>query len=286
MEHKTMAEKKVAIIGKASNSQMLAPYEDKSWEIWGLSNAYMEIPRWDVWFELHDWEYHRRVNPQHYEWLTKNHGKPLYAFEANYCGSKSLKFPLDEVMGMFGNHFNGLPQFRYWTNSPSYMMALAMLQGATTIGLWGIDMAMQDEYAYQRPSCELMIGACLAKGINIVIPPEASLCKCRRLYGYDTHADDGYVEVRTREGVLKQRLAQANQESGKAAFLKNMFTGALNEIQVMQSNQGTYNVEERIKMLQENLQQQDTTFQELERQKFIFQGALEDLSWVKTVFLT
>lgn len=278
-------EKKVAIVGKASNSQMLAPFEDSSWQIWGLSNAYMEIPKWDVWFELHDWEYHRRINPEHYQWLLKDHGKPVYAFEDNYHGSKAIKFPLNEVMGMFGDLFNNNPKFSYWTNSPSYMMGLAILQGATHIGLWGIDMAMNDEYAYQRPSCELMIGFALAKGIRVTVPPESSLCKSHRLYGYQTHSDDGYVEVRTRENMLKQRLGMATQEAGKASQLKNMFEGALQELDLMKATPN-YNVEERVKLLMTNAQQQAMNLQQLEQQKHIMQGALEDLSWVKTVFLT
>ena len=187
---------------------------------------------------------------------------------------------------MFGNCFNNNPIFKYWTNSPSYMMGLAMLQGATHIGVWGIDMAMNDEYAYQRPSCELMIGACLAKGIHVTIPPESSLCKSHRLYGYETHSDDGYVEVRTRESTLKQRQAAANQESAKASYLKNMFEGALQEINVFKSSNGQYNPDEREQLLQNSFQQQAQMLAELEKQKFIFQGALEDLSWVKTVFLT
>jgi hypothetical protein len=280
-------EKKIAIVGKAANSQMLAPFEDLSWQIWGLSNAYNDIPRWDVWFELHDWEYHRRVNLEHYHWLMTDHGKPIYAFEDNYNDAPcAKKFPIDDLKGMFGSFFNGSPIFKYWTNSPSYMMGLAMLQGATHIGVWGVDMAMNDEYAFQRPSCELMIGACLAKGINITIPPESSLCKSHRLYGYETHSDDGYVEVRTREATLKQKQAGANQEAMKASYLKNMFEGALQEIEVYKRSNGEYKPEEREQILQTNLQQQALVFAEMEKQKFMFQGALEDLSWVKTVFLT
>lgn len=280
---------KIAIVGKASNSQMLAPFEDESWKIWGLSNAYNEIPKWDVWFELHDWEYHRRVNPEHYHWLIQDHKKTIYTFEDNYNNAPcAKKFPIDDVMGMFGDLFNGQSKFKYWTNSPSYMMALAVLQGATHIGLWGVDMAMHEEYAYQRPSCELMIGVCLAKGIKVTIPPESSLCKSRRLYGYETHNDDGYVEVRTRENSLKERLAKATEEGNKANFLKNLFTGALNEIQVFEqlNADGKYNIEERKKLLQTNLQQQEINADTCEKQKFIMQGAIEDLSWVKTVFLT
>lgn len=283
----TKKELKVAIIGKASNSQMLAPFEDESWQVWGLSNAYCEIPRWDVWFELHDWEYHRRVNPEHYHWLLKDHKKPVYAFEDKYCGSLcAKKFPLDEVMKMFGNHFNGLDKFRYWTNTPSYMMALAILKGATHIGLWGVDMAMSDEYAYQRPSCELMIGACLAKGIHVTIPPESSLCKSRRLYGYETHNEDGYVEVRTRENSLKERLALANRESSEASHNVNVLQGAMQEVSVVEKEGQAYNIEQRKQIISQYLEKESARYQESEQKKFIFQGALEDLSWVKTVFLT
>ncbi len=280
-------EKKVAIIGKASNSQMLAPFEDESWEIWGLSNAYMEIPRWNVWFELHDWEYHRRINPEHYEWLIKDHGKPIYAFENKYCGSPcAVKFPLDQVLGMFGDLYNGSPQFKYWTNSPSYMMALAILQGATHIGMWGVDMAMNDEYANQRPSCELVIGAALAKGIRVTIPPESSLCKTRRLYGYETHSEDGYVEVRTRKNLLQKRLETLSQQASNAFRMRNVMEGALQEVNVMKMQGAAYNVAEREKLLQQTFQEQAQIFEQSEKQKFIMQGALEDLSWVETVFLT
>lgn len=283
----TKQELKVAIIGKASNSQMLAPFDDPTWQVWGLSNAYVDIPRWDVWFELHDWEYHRRVNIEHYQWLLKDHGKPIYCFDDGYCDSPcAKKFPLHDVMTMFGNHFNGESKFRYWTNSPSYMMALAILQGATTIGLWGVDMAMNDEYAYQRPSCELMIGACLAKGINVVIPPESSLCKSRRLYGYETHNDDGYVEVRTRENMLKERLALANREASEAGHNRTVLEGALQEVSVYDREQQAYNPEQRKQIIMQFLEREAARFTEAEQKKFIFQGALEDLGWVKTVFLT
>ena len=47
-----------------------------------------------------------------------------------------------------------------------------------------------------------------------------------------------------------------------------------------------YNAEERKKALEASIEQASEKLQQLEQQKFIFQGALEDLTWVKTVFLT
>src|SRR3981189_2150960 len=45
---------KVALIGTAPSSRMLAPYNDPSWKIWACSPGNMNVlPRVDVWFELH-----------------------------------------------------------------------------------------------------------------------------------------------------------------------------------------------------------------------------------------
>ena len=55
---------KVAIVGKAPASQQLAPYGDESWEIWSLSDAPKEIPRWSRHFELHDIEGNTAGDPR------------------------------------------------------------------------------------------------------------------------------------------------------------------------------------------------------------------------------
>src|SRR5580698_10373126 len=45
---------KVAMIGTAPSSRMLAPFNDPSWKIWACSPGNMNtLPRVDVWFELH-----------------------------------------------------------------------------------------------------------------------------------------------------------------------------------------------------------------------------------------
>src|SRR5512143_2413950 len=45
---------KVALIGTAPSSRMLAPYNDPSWKIWACSPGNMNaIPKADVWFEIH-----------------------------------------------------------------------------------------------------------------------------------------------------------------------------------------------------------------------------------------
>jgi len=169
------------------------------------------------------------------------------------------------------------------------MMALAILEGATHIGLWGVDMAMSDEYAFQRPSCELMIGYCLGRGIAVTVPEESALCKARRLYGYETHMGDGYVEVRTRENHLKKNLAESVEASQQADQHRKMFFGALQEIQEIERCNKTgeeYNIVTRKTMLETHIQNANQAFENHEKRKIALQGAMENLSWVKTVFLT
>jgi len=44
---------KIAMIGTAPSSRMLAPFNDPEWTIWGSSPGNMDLPRADAWFEIH-----------------------------------------------------------------------------------------------------------------------------------------------------------------------------------------------------------------------------------------
>ena len=54
---------KVAIIGTAPSSRMLAPFDDDSFEIWACSpyfnietRTFCDLPRMTKFFELHEWD--------------------------------------------------------------------------------------------------------------------------------------------------------------------------------------------------------------------------------------
>jgi len=127
----------------------------------------------------------------------------------------------------------------YYTNSISYLIALAMyeLEGVeedSAIGLWGVDMAqhgrhLKSEYAAQRPSCELFIGIGIGRGIKMVIPPECDLLKCKSMYGFDTYSDQ-HQKAMVRKKELEQRIGEAkriaSQKHEEAVFLE----GALEDM--------------------------------------------------------
>src|SRR5882724_13388828 len=64
---------KIALIGTAPSSRMLAPYNDPSWTIWACSPGNMNaLPRVNVWFELHSnllWPEHESYGKPYIEWL-------------------------------------------------------------------------------------------------------------------------------------------------------------------------------------------------------------------------
>jgi hypothetical protein len=145
-------EKRIAIVG-CSDSKDTAPYGDKSWEIWSMNNTFNYTKRQDMWFEVHPIilvgdQYKRRklIGPGVFEWSDDFRGQPMkeYMLALAHLNCpvymqqhwdiipKSLPYPIDDITHRFG---------RYFTNSVSYIIAMAIVSGATEIGCFGIDMA-------------------------------------------------------------------------------------------------------------------------------------------------
>lgn len=217
---------KVAIVGTAPSSRDLAPFNDASWEIWGCSNVYKHIPRWGRWFELHDLESRKNTDeyPGHYDWLKKQ-TTPVYMQEVHDEIPGSVAYPKQQILDEFGGYF---------TNSVSYMIALAIQEGAVEIGIYGVDMAVQDadghsEYAHQRPSCEYFVGIAVGRGIKVDIPPESDLLKAAKLYAYET-AGPLALKARIRRKELQKRIAKADQESQDARDRSVFLQGAVDNL--------------------------------------------------------
>lgn len=72
---------KLAIVGFATTTRHLAPYDDPEYEIWGLNEEYNYdwMKRYDRWFQIHPrWDYTRPNNMNHrnhWLWLQNKSGK-------------------------------------------------------------------------------------------------------------------------------------------------------------------------------------------------------------------
>ena len=209
---------KVAIVGFAEGHRALTPFDDPSFEIWGLNRLWTVLPgRYDRWFEIHDVRKFYENDPQHREWMRQFKG-PIYLRPQDmgaYDIPQGVPYPIEPILQEFP---------RYFTNSISYMMALAIVMGFREMHLYGVDMAQDgifvtgSEYRSQRPSCELFLGIAIGRGMSIFLPDGSDLLKSSFMYGLE----DGSAimgkrlsrmqELNRRKDGIRQALEQLKQQ--------------------------------------------------------------------------
>lgn len=230
--------KRLAIVGFA-DSKKDAPYDDPSWEIWGLNDLHNAIPRWTRWFDIHvesnineDVKLGRSPADRCGIGGLSRLTCPVYMQDVHPSVPGSVKFPLDEVLETFGN----LSGSRYFTNSISYMIAYALYEGIVSgrqwdeIHIYGVDMAVGTEYVNQRPSCEYWIGIAEGMGVKVHIPRTSDLNKTTFLYGFQEEVQREFeqklldsrksMEDRARaiRAAIEQNTAALHQHEGAIGY--------------------------------------------------------------------
>lgn len=210
--------RKIAIIG-FTNTKDDAPWDDPDWEVWICNDLHKICPdKWDRLYDLHT--YKEIAEKKDHEAFLRTTKKPVYVFEPRPEWPTATPFPKVDVNNVFG---------RYFTNSISWMTAHAILEGATDIGVWGVDLATGTEYAAQRPSCEFFLGWAAGRGINVYVPPASDLLKIAYQYGAE---DDSPVRAKweSREKELSERLGQMQAQYNQMQAQMNQLMGALEQV--------------------------------------------------------
>lgn len=188
--------RKIAILGNAGTSVGDAPYDDKSWKIWDMSANFQYKRRYDLWFEIHTVDVlEAYATPEYakmYFDFLNGSGAALIAGHPSPHWPDAQMYPLAEVMRHFGDDRRIED---YFTCTFAYMMAFAILQhdkekavdgpGIAEIGLWGVDMAVDEEYSHQKPCAEYWIGIARGRGIKVYVAPESPICRVNAPYGFD-----------------------------------------------------------------------------------------------------
>jgi hypothetical protein len=192
---------KIALIGSAPSSVMLAPYADTTWTIWGCSpGAAFSVKRADAWFEIHPLADAQVFTADYVEWLRRFAGK-IYVTEPTPSLPQSEVYPREALVEKYGPYF--------FTSSLSWMFAFALEQpGIEEIGLWGVDMSATEEYSQQRPGCHYFMTIAKARGIKVTVPPESDLMQPPMQYGFST-ASPMYRKLRARKTELDRRIDAA-----------------------------------------------------------------------------
>lgn len=246
---------KVAVVGFASTSRNLAPFQDPTWEIWGLNSLYALIPRFSRWFEIHPREYLKQdlgrselqaAGIDHYTWLTQQPGrdglcsvpdcqcrkeggtphefKPIYMQEHYPQIPASVPWPRKEINDWTCSQFGAQAEVDYFTSTPGEMVAHAIYEGASEIALYGVDLLQDEEYAYQRPGCEYWLGVARGLGIKVTVPQASVLLKANYVYGYTEPPTDMKAAAPLVD-FWKAQSAKLEQEQHKVASIVNTVQG-------------------------------------------------------------
>ena len=219
---------KVALVGTAPSSRMLAPFNDPSWTIWGCSPGNQNtLPRVDAWFELHKnlhWPENAHYGLPYIEWL-KRLTIPVYMQDQGYVPNAVI-YPKDEMVNKFGKD--------YFTSSFSWMMALAIHMGASEIALFGIDMASRDEYIIQRPGFYFFRYVAQQQGIKVWAPNESDIMQSPGLYAYSDAKPFGRKTL-ARKKELQDRIDGIKNELQKLQHNLTYLEGAMEDVSYFES---------------------------------------------------
>ena len=142
------------------------------------------------------------VRPKgHIEWLA-DQSKRIPVYLQNHppmgFGPNAQRFPLEAVEAEFGS---------YWASGPSYMVALAILQGASEIHVYGIHLSTEQEYREQRSQFENILGIARGRGIKVVMADASPVLKHGWKYAYESKPKEPVDPLMTALRQIKDKKA-------------------------------------------------------------------------------
>ena len=215
--------KKVAIIGFATNTLHMVPWYDPEWELWSMNQGHMHCyRRTDRHFEMHLPESTPDVrDPMYLPWLQAC-PIPIYMVQTYDEYPTSVRYPIEEALHLTKGR-------DYFTSSVAFMLALAEMYDFQEVGLFGINLAIGDEWAYERPCAEYWLGRLEARGVKLNIPKASSLLKQYLRYGY-------HVDARPNQNLralANNRIATYRAEAEQLAGQLHQKIGHMREAESM-----------------------------------------------------
>ena len=187
--------KKIAIFG-TTPSRMEGPWQDNSgWTRWTIGPGGKDAHNWEWLFEVHgtwpaDFQGYLNdlslVKPPRRIVTVSQPGSPAETWASAIENWRSThKLPADAITGDWSAVVPCprealLAKYgrRMWfSSSIAWCIALAIEEGATDIGLWGIDLESGEEYISQFIGCAHFLDLARLAGINVHLPKDSGLLR-------------------------------------------------------------------------------------------------------------
>lgn len=262
--------KKVAIVGTCP-SRVEAPFEDPSWEIWTIGPGGKNANRWERLLEVHGtatWPvgYRRqleelqktvelqmsgptgaRVMPhiQALQDIAEAYGtdnwpdgfdnymdelaqvqppKIIYTSAPVPEWPAHVVYPRDMMFAKYG---------RMWfTSQISYGIALALEEGATHIGCWGIDLESGEEYISQFAGAKYFLQLARLAGVEVTLPVGCGLLRDPNPYP-DSYETDMALTIDAKIKMLEKVVMEKRAQHGNLAAEINHIDGELAAFQFL-----------------------------------------------------
>ena len=172
---------KVAITGAAKSMREL-PWDDPTWELWGINNFWNamrdehDMLRADRWFELHPPTKDIQA-PFAMMWLREC-PVPIYTTEPFPDNANSLVFPIEHLANKYRDYFSC---------TFAYQIALAIDEGFDEIAIHGLELAYgtQREATVERACVNYWLGLAEGRGIKVTVPQDDFVLSHWHRYGFN-----------------------------------------------------------------------------------------------------
>ena len=268
------------MIGTTSTAAS-APYNDESWEIWGVSSRAKYVTRATRWFELH------RIDGEGAAWAAGwrkamkifSHDLELLMFYPEpELGPNVGAYPYEHIADRFGTFF--------MTSTFAWMMALAIdelrprggepVDGE--IGIWGVEMEYGTEYSLQRSGFRHFID--LAKDHGIAVTRLVSGGLSYEPVPYPLWQDDPLLnKLELRQLRVKKQLEKHDKSVRMTRSLIAQNVALMEEIKRFAA--GGYDIEARLSSIEKETTALVETSSGLSKAIVADEGALEEQRWLK-----
>lgn len=273
---------RIALVGTAGSGKS-APFNDPSWEIWGVGARAQYVTRATRWFELH------RLDGENPDWAKEwrsgirswsNECEIVMLYPEPDLGPNVVELPHERLTRRFGSYF--------MTSSFSWMMADAIdqmrPQGGSpqvedcTIGLWGVDMEYGTEYREQRVGLRHFID--VARVLGISVSRIASSGISYEPTPYPLIQDDPLTtKLDLRRRVAATNIATFEDSKRITDIMTATNRGALNEIAMM--GQDGYDPSARVKILNRDIANLQKTSDRITADIAHWEGIRSEQEWLR-----